>query len=159
MQTQLFCCDKKLTSLWHSTGMNAQIGFDNEQFNLVELWLDIANIVTTVSYQVRSPFSFVCCILSSAMRNSNYNREKYRTRTKHTMRHSAQKSSPIFNSLKIRDLVRPVSYLCWLAYDRFFWCPILFRKDNNQSLSVDPLYAVWHLIDVHYTHAAHSLAM
>lgn len=45
---------------------------DTEWFSLVEMGLDITNKITrVVAYQVKSPFSCLCHILSSVMSNSS----------------------------------------------------------------------------------------
>lgn len=99
MQIKLFYCNRNLTLLWQSerNRVGMVVFNDTEWFSLIEVGLEIAkNITTGVSYQVKSPFSCLCHILSSVMSNSS-NHGKNRSRAKHAMRDTAPKSWGITN--------------------------------------------------------------
>lgn len=75
MQIKPFYCNRNLTLLWQSERNRVGIVVFNdiEWFSLIEMELDIAkNITTAASYQVKSPFSCLCHILSAVMSNSSY---------------------------------------------------------------------------------------
>lgn len=68
-------CKRNLTSLWQSerNRVGMAVFEDIEWFSVMELGLDIAeNLTTAASYQVKSPFSCICLILSSVTSNSSY---------------------------------------------------------------------------------------